>query len=376
MTNAFTYHTERLLIKVLDEKSARAVLDYYVRNRDFHKPWFAVRDDSVFTLEHQIRVLSDEYRDFLAGRSIPLYIFRKDDRERVIGRIAFSNIVRGCFHSCFLGYHLDEQAQGHGYVYEALNAALQIVFRDYKLHRVEANIMPHNARSISLVQRLGFELEGLSRRYLEINGRWEDHLHYVLLSDSPLTEQSDYPVLTSERLIIRLLEDKDIPAIIQYFDRNRQHLGQYNPVAVDKQSSPAYWQAQAAIARHHFHNGLQFDFGLFLQDKPSYLIGMINIGDIEPLPFSACEIGYSVDKLMAGRGIMFEGLMVVLQYAYEGFGINRVYARIHTENEQSIRLLKLIGFKEEGLIRQGLYLNGSHQDLLLMSLLHSDFQSA
>lgn len=374
MTNPFTYQTDRLLLKVLDESSASAVLDYYIRNRQFHKPWFAARDDSLYTLEHQRRVLADESLDFMAGRSIPFYLFSKVDKERIIGRISFSNIVHGCFHSCFLGYHLDEQAQGHGYAFEGLEAALKIVFKDFRLHRVEANIMPFNARSISLVQRLGFELEGLSRRYLEINGQWEDHLHYVLLNDGPLHQTDDYPVLTSDRLIIRLLEEKDIPSVIRYFDRNRQHLGKYNPVSVDQQASPAYWQTQIAVAKHHFQHGLQFDIGLFLRDKPSHLVGMINFSKVEPLPFSSCEIGYSVDHLMAGRGIMFEGLMIVLQYGFEGFGINRIYARLHVDNEQSVRLLQFLGFKEEGRIRQGVYLDGEYHDLLQMSLLRSDFQ--
>lgn len=374
MPSSYVYYTDRLILKVLDESGAQAVLDYYVRNRQFHQPYFAARDDSVFTLAYQKRMLATEYLDFLAGRSVPLYLFLKEDEHRVIGRISYSNIIKGCFHSCFMGYHLDEHAQGFGYAAEGARAALKIMFKDFKLHRVEANIIPHNARSISLVQRLGFDLEGMSRRYLEINGHWEDHLHYVLLDDEPPCNASDYPVLNSDRLIIRLLEESDIPGLIQYFDRNRQHLDKYNPVEIGLQSSSAYWERQVAISKRNFRNGKRFDFGLFLRDKPSHLVGMINFSDIEPLPFSSCEIGYSVDLLMTGRGIMFEALMVALQYAFEGFGINRIFVRLHVENEQSERLLQFLGFKEEGRIRQGLYLHGAYHDLIQMSILRDDFK--
>lgn len=373
MSTPYVYQTDRLLLKVLDESGAKAVLDYYVRNRTFHQPWFAARDDSVFTMDHQKRIMASEYRDFLEGRSIPFYIFLKEDRQRVIGRLSFSGIVRGCFHSCFLGYHLDEQAQGHGYAHEALSAALKIVFEDFRLHRIEANIMPHNARSISLVQRLGFQLEGLSHRYLQINGRWEDHLHYVLLNEKPQQETTDYPVLTTDRLIVRLIDDQDLPSIIQYYDRNRQFHGKFNPMPHERYSSPAYWQVQAAVSRINFQNGLQYSCGLFLKDKPRHLVGMVAISEVEPLPFSACEISYSVDQLMAGQGIMFEALQAILHYGFDVFGINRVYARLRPDNEQSIRILKILGFREEGRIREGVYMDDTWHDLLLMAFTRSEF---
>ena len=69
-----------------------------------------------------------------------------------------------------------------GMMTDALKRAIRFAFEDMKLHRIEANIMPHNTRSISVVEKLGFVNEGLSRKYLKIAGKWEDHLHYVLLN--------------------------------------------------------------------------------------------------------------------------------------------------------------------------------------------------
>ena len=89
MSTPYVYQTERLLLRVLDEASARFVLAYYERNRSFHKPWFGARESSVFTLDHQRRILADEYQAFLAGRAIPLYLFLKEDSHHVIGRVAF-----------------------------------------------------------------------------------------------------------------------------------------------------------------------------------------------------------------------------------------------------------------------------------------------
>lgn len=53
-----------------------------------------------------------------------------------------------------------------------------------ELHRIEGNVMPVNRASRAVLERCGFVCEGASRKYLKINGVWEDHLHYVLLNES------------------------------------------------------------------------------------------------------------------------------------------------------------------------------------------------
>jgi ribosomal-protein-alanine N-acetyltransferase len=111
-----------------------------------------------------------------------LWIFKKDDPSKVIGTIALDNIIRGPFLSCFLGYRLDRDNINQGYTTEALGELIRIAFEDMGLHRLEANIMPRNQRSLRVVEKLGFVDEGLSRDYLKINEKWEDHIHMVLLN--------------------------------------------------------------------------------------------------------------------------------------------------------------------------------------------------
>jgi len=92
------------------------------------------------------------------------------------------NIVRGVFLSCHLGYGLDKDEINKGYMTEALNAVIRFAFDKVKLHRIEANVMPRNKPSIRIVEKLGFKNEGLARKYLKINGKWEDHIHFVVLN--------------------------------------------------------------------------------------------------------------------------------------------------------------------------------------------------
>lgn len=70
-----------------------------------------------------------------------------------------------------------------GYITEAIQEGIDIMFHEYGLHRIEANIMPKNVRSFKVVEKLGFYNEGLAYKYLKINGKWEDHIHMVLLND-------------------------------------------------------------------------------------------------------------------------------------------------------------------------------------------------
>jgi ribosomal-protein-alanine N-acetyltransferase len=66
---------------------------------------------------------------------------------------------------------------------EAIRKGIEIVFQECGLHRIEANILPRNLRSLRVAEKLGFVNEGLSRRYLCINGVWEDHIHMALLNE-------------------------------------------------------------------------------------------------------------------------------------------------------------------------------------------------
>lgn len=118
------------------------------------------------------------------GELLKLWIFKKSDQsfERIIGVISFSQIIGGCFLSCFLGYSLDGNETGKGYMTEALYRAIKYVFDEIALHRIEANIQPENTPSLNLVRRLKFREEGLARKYLKIDGEWRDHLHMVLLN--------------------------------------------------------------------------------------------------------------------------------------------------------------------------------------------------
>ena len=176
--------TKRLRLCVVGEEYAPLVLDYYQRNRHFLQPWEYGYPEEFYTLVFQSRQLLQERRAMEEGRMLRLWLFKKEDSEckQTIGTFSFQNIIRGAFLSCHLGYKLDQQETGQGYMQEALKEGISFVFKEYGLHRIEANIMPSNIRSLRVAEKLGFYREGLARDYLKINGKWEDHVHMGLLN--------------------------------------------------------------------------------------------------------------------------------------------------------------------------------------------------
>jgi len=167
--------TERLLLKLLEPHRSDLMIDFRIANRDYLKPWEPLRSAEFFTpgfWDFQLRYAIQDYRD---GNSLCLVIMDAADTE-VMGVCNFTNIVRGTFLACQLGYALAEKHQGRGVMSEALTHANEFVFKQLGLHRIMAAYVHRNDRSGRLLDRLNFVKEGEAIKYLKIVGRWEDHI--------------------------------------------------------------------------------------------------------------------------------------------------------------------------------------------------------
>ncbi len=176
------YETKRLYLKKLDKEYGKMVLDYYIRNQEFLDKWESKKPKHFYFLKYQEEQLEKNLEDIKKGNLLKLWLFEKEKQNKIIGCISFNNIIRGPFLSCFLSYKLDKDKTNQGYMTEAVKKAIEIAFCHLKLHRIEANIMPKNKSSIRVVSKCGFNYEGISEKYLKINGKWEDHIHMVLLN--------------------------------------------------------------------------------------------------------------------------------------------------------------------------------------------------
>lgn len=147
-------------------------------SHDFLKPWeptWSAEDLTRASFKRRVRRVQ---REAAEQTGFAFLIFRRDD-EALLGGITLSNIRRGVSQSCCLGYWMSVRHAGRGYMRRAVDLVLKFCFEELRLHRVEAACIPGNDRSLGLLEKAGFVREGYARRYLMIDGRWQDH---VLLS--------------------------------------------------------------------------------------------------------------------------------------------------------------------------------------------------
>jgi [ribosomal protein S5]-alanine N-acetyltransferase len=149
-------------------------------NREHTKPWDPARDESFYTEAGQRLELDLDQRSWAAGSAYAFAVLDTERADRLIGRVALSNVVRGPWQNATLGYWIAAEALGRGHATRAVRLVLRFAFEHAGLHRVQPAIIPRNVRSVRVAEKAGFRLEGRALRYLKINGTWEDHDVYAL----------------------------------------------------------------------------------------------------------------------------------------------------------------------------------------------------
>ena len=169
-------------IKMRDQQAWREVNR---RNRDWLRPWEATIPPPTPsgpivhrpTYRQMVRHLRSEAN---AGRMLPFVI---EYRGRLVGQLTVAGITWGSMCAAHVGYWVDREVAGRGVMPTAVALAVDHCFGKVGLHRIEVCIRPENGPSRRLVDRLGFQQEGLLRRYLDIDGEWRDHLSFALLAE-------------------------------------------------------------------------------------------------------------------------------------------------------------------------------------------------
>ena len=178
----YKYQQDNLMLCVLSEQSAERVLAFYSNNKDIFDSYETDKPDNFYTLQFQKNLLRAENEAFLRGTHVRFFLFDCNIPNKIIGTISFFDIKRGAFFSCNTGYKIDCAYHNQRYGYRMLSMAIDIIVREYDMHRIEAYIFPSNQSSIALVQKLGFVSEGTATAYVRMHDEWVDHLRYVYIS--------------------------------------------------------------------------------------------------------------------------------------------------------------------------------------------------
>lgn len=172
--------TNRCSLRLAEPQDLPEVLRYWRENGSRYSP---ALPSALLTEAYWEERILQAFRELQAGTTCKLYVFERE-RPRIAGTITFTDITRGFQHQCALGYGLSGEHEGRGLMTEAASRAIELVFDELKLHRIEATYRESNLRSARLLDRLGFQCEGLLRDAMWVDGRWESQILAARLNPS------------------------------------------------------------------------------------------------------------------------------------------------------------------------------------------------
>lgn len=179
--------------------------------------------------------------------------------------------------------------------------------------------------------------------------------------------------IQTERLVLRLATDEDVPDIVRYFSENRAFLRAFDPLRPDSFFSSRFWygQVRQSAVDHRLDRALRLF--LFLHDRE--VVGTANFTQIQRGVSHSCSLGYGLAEPHQGRGLMFEALSAAIPYVFSSLGLHRIEANYMPHNRRSGRLLRRLGFTVEGYARDYLLIDGRWEDHVLTSLANPDWPS-
>jgi len=189
----------RVTLRTLSEGDYEAWHEVRARCRDWLVPWeprpagapATPEDRSSFSARCAAR---ERERQIGSGYGFGIFV-----EGRLAGEVTLSSIQRGPFQNAFIGYWVDRALAGNSLAPESVLLLLRFAFEELVLHRVEIAIVPRNRPSRRVVEKLGLREEGVALRYLEIDGRWEDHVRYAITAEEWATRREELSIAWLKR---------------------------------------------------------------------------------------------------------------------------------------------------------------------------------
>lgn len=154
------------------------------KSRTFLEPWEPTWSRDTLSRKAFLRRLRVYALNSQSDTGYSFFVFRTSD-DTLLGGISLNHVRRGVSQTCSIGYWIGEQHARRGYMTAGLSGLLPFGFDHLCLHRISAATLPHNTASRTLLEKIGFSEEGFARKYLRINGEWQDHVVYAMLSTDP-----------------------------------------------------------------------------------------------------------------------------------------------------------------------------------------------
>ncbi|WP_199053259.1 GNAT family N-acetyltransferase [Aquitalea sp. ASV15] len=184
------------------------------------------------------------------------------------------------------------------------------------------------------------------------------------------------PVLATPRLQLLPAHIGLARPMLDYQVRNRQHFAAWDPKPGDMFFTELYWTMQLRQQALSWEQGRGARFLLTQPEQPRQIIGTVSLSNIVRGVFQAAHLGYGIDHSLQGQGLMHEAVGEIIRFAFDDLRLHRLQANYQPHNQRSAALLQRLGFVEEGLARDYLYINGAWRDHVLTSLTNPQFDPA
>ena len=176
---SFRIESDRMTLRLPVPEDGRAWINLRIQSRDFLTPWEPVWADDHLSQKSFANRVRWAQRSCRNGTALPLFLVRHDGT--LLGAITLDNIRRGPSQSASIGYWIGAPFSRQGYMREAIAALVHHAFTVMDLSRIDAGCLPENAASRGVLEKAGFKYEGVAQSYLQINGRWRNHVLYANL---------------------------------------------------------------------------------------------------------------------------------------------------------------------------------------------------
>ena len=172
--------TERMVLRPPVHADFRPWSTLRRESAEFLQPWEPSWSSDHLTRKGFVNRVYWANRSIAQGTAVPLFLVRRNDSQ-ILGAITLDNIRRGPSQAGTVGYWIAAAYARQGYMQEAVTAMVHYAFEDLDLSRIESACLPENAASRGLLEKCGYKYEGVAQSYLQINGRWRNHVLYANL---------------------------------------------------------------------------------------------------------------------------------------------------------------------------------------------------
>lgn len=250
---------------------------------------------------------------------------------------------------------------------EALTIILRTVFKNKEVYKI--NMLAIETINTKAFLDLGFQLEGILEDNIFSNGIYKSELIFGITA---LVFKNFGTInvfnIKGARINLKVLTPENSEEILNYYIRNKEHLKNFEP---SREESFYTLEVQRNILMENykqFLNGTSLNLGIY---KESTFIGKVQLSNIVYGVFRSAFVGYSIDESHQGKGYMKEALNLLLDYAFEEMELHRIEASTLVDNMKSQRVLKACGFKELGVNKEYLFINGAWRDHITFYRIHT-----